>query len=748
MPSKSSEKAVNPPSDLNGLRHIAISRYKDTSSRLLAAAVVTGLLIAHGVHTVVAITWLAVMIATQIIDARVLRSYRNLSDSSILDQSDLQRFQISIGVATAWFTLPPIALWFIGDSAMQSFAMIWYAGSVMHVLVHFSHVPRLAVFAAAPHMICFFGLPLSAIVIAEPLSRLGAVAVLVATVMFTIATRAAYQLFNESSRSLQEAKSRALEEKMHAEAANTAKSAFLANMSHEVRTPMNGVLGMAELLQETNLDDKQKIFAKTIYSSGSALLTIINDILDFSKIESGKLELDPVPFSVREVVEDVASLLGVSARDKNVELLVRIRPDTPNELIGDAGRLRQVLTNLVGNAIKFTHEGSVLIDVEGTIQAECAAISFRIIDTGIGIPADKIHGIFDAFSQAENSTTRRFGGTGLGLSITRSLVQAMGGTISVESDFGSGSKFNIALNLPVATEAVVLLDAEHISFNSERILVVDDNATNRLILEENLNRWNLEPILVSSTNEALATLKNPETEERKPISLILTDYHMPERDGLDFVQALKADLSLAHHKVIVLSSVNNDSITQKFRALGVIDSMPKPVRMELLKKGIAAAFVDASIVKLKSATKDVITDVEESKPATKSDCPKILIVDDNAVNRMVAQSMIDPSRFNTDTAEDGKEAYEKSCGGNYDLILMDISMPIMDGIESTKAIRSFEDKNNLPRTPIIALTAHAMRDDQERFLDHGLDDYLTKPIKKKHISNVLEKWLGAARRFA
>ncbi len=532
-------------------------------------------------------------------------------------------------------------------------------------------------------------------------------------------------------------------EKERVEAASKAKSSFLANMSHELRTPMNGVMGMAELMANTELTEKQKMFADTIYRSGSALMTILNDILDFSKIEAEKLELDPTAFALGAAIEDVATLLRTAADKKEIELIVRCAPSLPKIVEGDVGRIRQVLTNLVGNAIKFTHEGHVLIDISGAMNNERVSLHISIEDTGIGIAPDMVDAVFQSFTQAESSTTRKFGGTGLGLAISRSLVEMMGGKIGVTSDIGLGSTFWFELELPVIQEQSSKCTSA-IDFKNRTFLIVANASKDCQALAAHIKSLDGEAVMVDNDAEALDALRAAEAAGRS-FTMALIAHHMPKVDGLSLVRKIRSEPKPAWLPLIILSSVDDDVEAKKFRDLGVNEYIVKPSHTASLKDVILEMVTDMQVGSLRSVVNPKTSQPEKSLG---SDAPqatlkgRILVAEDNVVNRMVMENMIDGEQYDVVFAENGKEAYDAFRNDAFDLIFMDISMPVMDGIEAVKAIRSHEHKLNSDRTPIVALTAHAMNGDKRRFLDAGMDDYVSKPVKKIMLDEVVCRWLA------
>jgi two-component system, sensor histidine kinase and response regulator len=521
--------------------------------------------------------------------------------------------------------------------------------------------------------------------------------------------------------------------KRRAEDATVAKSEFLANMSHEIRTPMNAVIGMTDLALRTRLTKTQRDYLETVKSSAEALLSLINDILDFSKIEARRLALNHVSFDFRDTLEDAVRLLAPRAHEKNLELLCRISPDVPGALIGDPGRLRQIIINLVGNAIKFTDRGEVIVDAVLDHRANAdVLLRFTVSDTGIGIAADKQWEIFGPFVQADASTTRRYGGTGLGLAISTQLVELMGGRIWLQSELGKGSAFHFAARFGVADTPVERpaqrADAD---LRDLRVLVVDDNATNRRILEEMVASWRMTPMSAASAAAALDALRGA-SQAGSPFQLVLTDALMPDVDGFGLARLIAKDNRLAGTKLIMLTSASLPDGPARARDAGISAYVTKPVKHSDLLEAIVALFNQPEEVTLRPPG--------GGTRAPRVDRRRILVAEDNAVNRRLVVTLLRTRGHNVVVAENGRQAVARAARQHFDAILMDVQMPEMSGLEATAAIRDRE-KGTGGRVPIIAMTAHAMTGDRERCLDAGMDAHLPKPLRPEELFETLDAFL-------
>jgi PAS domain S-box-containing protein len=547
------------------------------------------------------------------------------------------------------------------------------------------------------------------------------------------------------------------EARRRAELADRAKSEFLANMSHEIRTPMNGVLGMAELLSKTELDQKQRTFTDIIAKSGNALLSIINDILDFSKIDAGQMVLDPGPFHLGEVVEDALALVVARAREKDVELVVRVEPGLEGCFIGDAARIRQVLLNLLGNAVKFTDHGHVLVDVSGEDGGDRTKLHFAVTDTGIGIPAGKLALVFDKFSQVDGSSTRRHEGTGLGLAISSRLVALMGGEIGVESEPGRGSTFWFDITLEKGSH-VAAQPAPPVDVTGARVLVVDDNAVNRAILSEQMQSWGFDCCAAANGIEGLKVLEAA-AARGVDVECIVLDYQMPGMSGPDVARAVRAASGFRDIPVLLLTSVDHSMADPLCRDLDIHAHLTKPVRSSAL----LAVLVDA-IQRYRGGPADEAADPGEEPPpartapdpvevaetrkpvsasagGTRARSPDILVAEDNEVNQLVFTQILSESGYSFEIVANGMLAVEAYRTLRPRMILMDVSMPQMNGYEATARIRESEAAG-ASHIPIVGVTAHALKGDRERCLESGMDDYLPKPVSPRALMAKLERWLG------
>ena len=659
----------------------------------------------------------------------------------------LVTFSVVLAVAISF-----VAMWLTFDLRNQTANWSWRKFScallmglaipVMHYvgMAAVSFVPAPLGPSALAHAISISQLALACIAVIT-LSVLGLV-VLAAVLDRRFSLHAMELQLSEQRYRLMQQMNEERERAQIAEAGSYAKSEFLANMSHEIRTPLNGIIGMTDLTLETELTREQRDYLETVKLSADSLLNVINDILDFSKIEAGKIDLEEIPFNLYECIEGAMKTLAFRADEKGLELLCEISPEISEVVLGDPGRLRQILINLIGNAVKFTEEGEVGLSVRAeSIEAETAVIHFLVSDTGVGIAPEKLTSIFDSFSQADTSTTREFGGTGLGLTISRRLVEMMGGRIWVESEPGIGSRFHFSVKLGIQHAPPIVLENPNapVALLGVRVLIVDDNRTNRRILEGLVRNWGMIPTVASSGEKALLELTAADAASQA-FDLILTDMHMPKMDGFGLIEQIQQSSGLSTSTIMMLSSGGHRGDAARCDQLGIAAYLLKPVRQSELRDAIEQVLG----AKERSSALPMITRTTLIRHGDPAKSLHILLAEDNPVNQKLALRLLEKRGHHVTLAGNGKEALAAIEKRAFDLVLMDIQMPELDGLEATALLRKRE-RGTGTRQPVVAMTALAMKGDRERCLAAGMDGYLSKPIRSQELDEMLDRYLAAGR---